>query len=167
MRKEIIMKAIGIINIVLGGLYIVMNLIGTLIIYIEKVVFSSMANLSYNDFMPFDMGSYMSDIFNMMLINLPVSLIIYGMLLLGGIKIVKKDEAGIRFTKISSWTIIVWYFVYMAYAYLTLSPYFEFFAGSGIFMAVMFIIGGIFGFVFTCGYPVFLLIYFRKPRTFK
>ena len=161
------MKAIGIINIVLGGLCIIGNLIGTLIIYIEKIIFSSMINLPYNEFMPFDMGTYMSDIFNLMLINLPVVLIIYVMLLLSGIKIVKKDEAGIRLAKVSSWSIIAWYFAYMAFAYITFAPYFELFAGSGIFMAIMFIIGGLIGLVFTCGYPVFLLLYFRKPRTFK
>jgi uncharacterized paraquat-inducible protein A len=161
------MKAIGIINIVLGGLYIAMNLLGTLILYIEKIIFSSISNLPYNDFMPFDMGAYMADIFNLMLINLPLALIIYTMLLLGGIKIVKKDEAGIRLTKVSAWSIIAWYLAYMVFAYLTFEPYFEFFAGSGPIMAVIFVIAGIIGFVFTCGYPVFLLLYFRKPRTFR
>jgi len=161
------MKAIGIINVALGGLYIIMNIIGLLIIYIEKMIFSSISDASFNQYMPFDMGSYMSDIFKMMLINLPFSLIIYGMLLFSGIKILKKDEAGIRLTKVSSWTIIVWFFVSMSYSFLTLSHYFESFTGSNAFMVVMLIFGGIIGFIFTCGYPIFLLIYFKKPRQFN
>ena len=161
------MKAIGIINVILGSLYILMNLIGTLIIYIEKIIFSSLGNMPYNEFMPFDMSSYMSDLFDMMLINLPVSLIIYGLFLFGGIKILKKDQTGIILTKTSAWCIIAWFFAYMTYTYLTLSKYFEFLHEGGIILGIIFIIGGIVGFVFTCGYPVFLLIYFRKPRVFK
>jgi hypothetical protein len=165
------MKAIGIINIVLGGLYIIMNALGLLIIYIEKLVFSSLndfsySEFSYNEFMPFDMNAYMSDLFNIMLFSVPVSIIAYGILLLGGIKILKKNETGIRMIKASSWIIIAWFIAYMVYFYLTMTPYFEAMAG-GMFVSVMFIIGGIIGFVFTCGYPIFLLIYFSKPRQFK
>ena len=160
------MKAIGIINIALGGLYIVMNLIGLLIIYIEKIIFSSLQNAPVKDFMPFDMGAYMSDLFNLMLISVPVSIIAYGMLLLGGVKILNKNESGFRLTKTSSWIIIVWFIVYMVYSYLTISPYFESFIGNSVLMILLFIVGGLIGFVFTCGYPIFLLIYFNKPRQF-
>jgi hypothetical protein len=162
------MKAIGIVNIILSSLYMGGYVIGLIVMYIEKLIFSSIYDLSYPVYMPFDMNAYFSDLFNMMLVSFPVSIIIYGMLLLGGIKIVKKNEQGIRYTKISSLLIIAWYFVYMAYMYLVLTPYFENMAHmGGIFATIMFIIGGIVGLVFTCGYPVFLLIYFRKPRQFK
>jgi hypothetical protein len=162
------MKAIGIVNIILSSLYMGGYVIGLIVMYIEKLIFSSINDLSYPVYTSFDMNAYFSDLFNMMLLSFPVSIIIYGMLLLGGIKIVKKNEQGIRYTQISSLLIIVWYFVYMAYMYLVLTPYFENMAHmGGLFATIMFIIGGIVGLVFTCGYPVFLLIYFRKPRQFK
>ena len=154
-----------------------MNLVGLLVIYIEKLIFSSLSDFtygdypydqfSYNDYMPFDMGAYMSDLLNLMLLSLPVAMIAYGILLFGGIKILKKNVIGIQLTKISSWVIIVWYFAYMAYFYLTMSHYFESLSGGSVFVTIMFIFGGLVGFVFTCGYPIFLLIYLRKPRQFK
>jgi hypothetical protein len=171
------MKAIGIINIILGGLNIIMNIVALLLIWVEKIIFTSLNDYMYNDFsynsfsynsyMPFDMGSYMSDLLNVMLLSFPVAMIAYIMMLMGGIKILKKNETGIQLTKISSWVCIAWYFAYMAYFYMTMSHYFESMAGGSIFVSIMFIFGSLIGFVFTCGYPIFLLIYFRKPREFK
>ena len=161
------MKAIGIINIVLGCLYLGGNLIGLIVIFIEKMIFSSMRSMPYNEFVPFDIYSYLNDILNMMLMNFPISLIVYGMLLFGGIKILKKDNLGIKLTKASAWSTIGWYFFYIILAYITLSPYFQFFEGSSIIMNIVFVIGGIIGFVVTCGYPIFLIIYFKKDRSFN
>ena len=137
------MKAIGIINVVLGGLNIIMNVVGLLLIWIEKIIFSSLNDFtyneysynsfSYNSYMPFDMSSYMSDLLKVMLVSFPVAMIAYTIMLFGGIKILKKNLTGILLTKISSWVAIVWYFAYMTYFYMTMSHYFESMTGGSIF----------------------------------
>ena len=160
------MKAIGIINIILGGMYIIMNLISLLIIYIEKVIFTKL-HYGLNEFIPFNLEAYMNDLFDVMLVTVPLSLIAYILFLMGGVKILKKNHVGIKLTKTSSWIIIASYFFYMAYMYIVLSPYIEQLMINKTFMLVILIIILIFGFVFTCGYPIFLLIYFNKPRQFK
>lgn len=161
------MKAIGIINIVVGSLYITMNLIGLLLIYIEKVIFSSIPQMEFNEFVAFDISGYFNDIFNLMLISVPVSVIAYSLMLIGGIRILGRNETGIGLTKTSSWIIILWFIIYILYAYYIFSPYIEQFTGETVLLPILYFFCSLVGFVFTCGYPVFLLIYFNKPRQFS
>jgi dolichyl-phosphate-mannose--protein O-mannosyl transferase len=132
--------------------------------YLYSVLFQNIP-MPENDFIVLDFAGYFREMSNLMLLSLPFTAIAYGMMLSGGIKLLKKEETGIHHTRISAWVIIAWYVLYLAYFSTVMKQYFDAMFGSGFTLAML-IAGGLFGMVMVCGYPVFLLIYFNKPRKF-
>ena len=158
------MKAIGIVNIAWSGINILGALVGLVIIWVEKMIFFRsplMNNLNFG----FDFTSYMNTIFDIMLIFTPLTLIVFSFLLIGGIKILKLNNDGIRYTKIAAISIIMWYIVYMVYSFYSLVPVFQNVPNFNAILSIIIAISIIMGLIFVCGYPIFLLIYLRNRTT--
>jgi len=158
------MKAIGIVNIAWSGINILGALISLVIIWVEKMIFSRSPLMNEIN-LGFDFTSYMNTIFDIILIFTPLTLIVFSFLLIGGIKILKLNNDGIRYTKIAAISIIMWYIVYMVYSFYSLVPVFQNVPNFNAILSIIIAISIIMGLIFVCGYPIFLLIYLRNRTT--
>jgi len=158
------MKAIGIVNIAWSGINILGALISLVIIWVEKMIFSRSPLMNEIN-LGFDFTSYMNTIFDIILIFTPLTLIVFSFLLIGGIKILKLNNDGIRYTKIAAISIIMWYIVYMVYSFYSLVPVFQNVPNFNAILSIIVVFSIIMGLIFVCGYPIFLLIYLRNRTT--
>lgn len=163
------MKAIGIITIIYSSLSILGSILTLPILYLEKIIFSRMpihyhSYSTYNDELNSRMVDFFDDIFNKMIIVMPVYLVISVLLLLSGIKMIKKQNIGITYAKYASVFTLIWY---VFYAIMFKSVFNNIVQLTGEIMPIFDVIyyfAIIVGGVFSCGYQIFLLIYLRNKQ---
>ena len=158
------MKAISIITIIYGGLGAIWSMIGLLVISVQKMVFHFIPDQDLQD-MPFNFHDYIGSIHQLYLIFMPLMMIIAIFYLISGIRLLNEDSHAINLTRLSAVLNILWYVGY-AFSIFGLSQVFTSdFNISGEIIHRIMIVGIMFGFIFVCGYPVFLLIYFAGKKT--
>lgn len=156
------MKAVSIISIIYGAIVLISAIISLPIIYIEKIVFERIPAMSYGYEAHINMSEIFSDMMSKMIIVMPLQAIINALLLISGIKMLKKNNIGITYAKYAAIFSIIWYIFYSVYmksvfvGMFSMNPIFGS-IGEG-FYYVTIILGGI----FACAYPVFLLFYLNK-----
>ena len=158
------MKAISIITIIYGGLVAIWSMIGLLIISIQKMIFHFIPDQDLQD-IPLNFHDYVGSIHQLYLIFMPLMLMIAIFYLIAGIRLLNENENAINLTRLSAILNLLWYIGY-AFSIMNLSHVFTSdFDMSGEIIHRIMIAGIMFGAVFTCGYPVFLLIYFAGKKT--
>jgi len=122
------------------------------------------------DMMGFDFETYMHSIADVVRAVMPIAIIAGGIYLWGGINIVRKVRGTFQL-QLAAVLNILWYVFYIYLFVIKVYPVFMDVFGliDGIqevrgFIFVAFIISFIFGAVYYCGYPVFLLIYLKRKN---
>jgi len=156
------MKTIGIISTVYGSFGILMNLIGLIAISFQRIVIKAIPFSELKD-APFDIKEFITSIHSVGFIFIPLAIIIGIMFLISGIKMINDKPDAVTLTRFSSIFDIIWYISYIIVIYLTLVPVFSELPPIGErVISMVIVLSGIIGTIFSCGYPVFLLIYLRK-----
>ncbi|OFX42327.1 MAG: hypothetical protein A2046_04010 [Bacteroidetes bacterium GWA2_30_7] len=156
------MKAISIISIIYGAIVLISAIISLPIIYLEKILFEKIPMMSHGYGVTFNMPDLLGDMLNKMMIVMPLQAIINVLLLISGIKMLKKNNIGITYAKYASIFSIIWYIFYAIFMksvfvnLFSMNPIFRN-IGEGFYYFIV-ISGGI----FACAYPVFLLFYLNK-----
>jgi hypothetical protein len=157
------MKSVGIINIVLSGIHILLNIVGFFVLYIQKAIIERVES-PFEDFTPVGLENGIEDVYNVAFLSIPASTIAYVVLLWSGIKILQQNEIGFRFSRIAAYTIIGLYLLYTSYMYTVLSPLVETMSGGIPLFGVIYFAAALLGGIFACGYPVFLLFFLSSKR---
>jgi hypothetical protein len=113
------------------------------------------------------LADFINNIMTVVIINFPAQLIIEGLLLFAGIKILRNDSKGIILSKAYAWSNMIWFITYMVMLYFVISEFLTGYLGSNgthMFPALM-IAASLIGFIFKCGYSVFLLIFLRNRNS--
>jgi len=161
------MKAVGIISIIYGTLGILYGLASLIMVSFTVNFLGFMPE--YDAYMQgFDMEAYMWAIQGMMKIIMPLMIVVGGIYLWGGIVAVKK-LAAVFHLRLAAILNIAWYCLYIYMFVTRVMPSLDsFFYGYGFseMMNMVMIVALVFGGIFYCGYPIFLLIWLKKERNY-
>ncbi|HBF88965.1 MAG TPA: hypothetical protein DDX39_10015 [Bacteroidales bacterium] len=160
------MKAVGIISIIIGGLSALQSLMSILIIGIEDMIFSKIPNEIFTSpNIPFDMPIFIHQVAKLIYVFMPIQIIIGVIFIFAGIKLVNKKAEGIIHIRFASLFQIVWYVAYSIVFYQIFTSLFTNMFSPILdtrFFDTIYIISIFIGGIFTCGFPIFNLIFFRK-----